>query len=429
VTGKRRAGRPAAQPPGVGQPPGAPIVGRPTSRRELRAERRRQRRRRLGAGGIAGVVIVALALLIGGGLFVHQATSGPEKPGDPQQTMLVALTGSDRSALASVLLAHQAAPRAGFEMLIPSRLLTDVCGFGSQQFGHVFTLPDGAKLAAATLSQVLGDATIDRTLTLTQTQLARLVDGVGGVVVTVDTDVITTSGGSRIVAIPKGDAQRLNGANAVLFSTYIAAGEPPAASLTRFQSVLEALVTALPRKTSAAAGILRAAQVDPASIPAAASLFTGLAADDRGKLLLAEIMPSQPIDSGGGAPAYRVDAAGLKSLVASQLAKSLPTDDVSKRPTVLIQNGVGRPGLVQSACNRLLPAGFAFAGSGNASSFNYPKTQILVFPPTQDDLVRVTKDGDRIADLLRVPQSDVLASTQGNSVADIIVILGRDYKP
>jgi hypothetical protein len=394
----------------------------------LRAERRRARRRRLGAGGIAGVVVVVLALLAGGGFFVHNATSDRAKLTDPQQTMLVALVGSDRNAAASMLAAHQAVPRAGFEMLIPSRLLTDVCGYGSQQFGHVFTLPDGAKQAAATLSQVLGEVRVDGTLTLTQSQLGRLVDGVGGVVVEVDTDVITTAGSSRVVAIPKGPAQRLNGTNAVLFATYVAAGEPPAASLPRFQSVLEALILALPKKPAAVAGALRTAQVDSGAVNAAASLFSALAADDRSKRLLSEIMPSQPIDSGGGTPSYRADPSALKGLVASQLAKSLPADDVSKRPSVLIQNGVGTPGLVSSACNRLLPAGFTFAGSGNAPSFGHGTTQIFVFPPTPDDLVKVTRDGDRVADLLHVPRADVLASTQGNNVADVVVVLGSDYK-
>jgi hypothetical protein len=399
------------------------------TRRELRAERRRQRRRRLGAGGIAGVVVVVLAVLIGGGFFVHQATSGPSKPVDPQQTMLVALVGPDRNAAASMLAAHQAAPRQGFEMLIPSRLLTDVCGFGSQQFGHVFALPGNATLASTTLSQVLGDVRIDGTLSLSEQQLARLVDGVGGVVVDVDTDVITTSGTSRVVTIPKGNGQRLTGANAVLFSTYVGQGEPPAASLTRFQAVFEALITAMPRKATQVANALQAAQVDGRVASAAGSLFAALAADDRATRLLSENMPSQPIDTGGGTPAYRVDPNGLKTLVAAQLATSLPPDDVSKRPTVLIQNGVGRPGLVESACGRLLPAGFRFAGSDNAQSFNHATTQIFVFPPTPDDLVRVTRTGDRVADLLRLPRSDVVASTQGNNVADVVVILGRDYKP
>lgn len=429
MTGKRRKGRPAPSPAVGAAIVGSPIVGRPPTRRELRAERRRQRRRRLGAGGIAGVVVVVLALLAGGGFFVHNATSGPATPTDPQQTMLVALTADDRSAVASMLAAHQAAPRAGFEMLIPSRLLTDVCGYSSQPFGRVFSFPDGPSLARTTLSQVLGDVKIDRALTFTQTQFARLVDGVGGVTVDVDTDVITTSGGSRVVAIPKGNGQRLNGASAVLFATYVAPGEAPAASLTRFQAVFEAMITALPKKVSAAAAALRTAQVDPASANAAATLFTDLAVDDHRNQFLSEIMPSQPIDSGGGTPSYRVDPTALKSLVASQLGKSLPAGDVSKQPTVLIQNGVGTPGLVQSACNRLLPAGFTFAGSGNAQSFNYPKTQIFVFPSTPDDLVRVTRDGDRVADLLKLPRTDVVASTQGNNVADVVVILGRDYKP
>jgi hypothetical protein len=439
VTGKRRAGRRGSGPEpaagsgaagsgAAGSGAAGPVVGRRPTRRELRAERR-QRRRRLGAGGIVGLVVVVLAAFVGGGFFVHSATSGPTKPGDPQQTMLIALTGADRSAEATMLAAHQAKPRQSFELLIPSRLLTDVCGYGSQQFGHVFTLPDGSGLARTTLGQVLGAVRIDRTLTLTEAQLSRLVDGVGGVTVDVDTDVITTSGGVRVVAVPKGPSQRLSGANAVLFATYVAPGEQPAASLSRFQAVFEALITALPAKPSAVASVLRSAQVDPGAASSAGALFAAIAADDRGNRFLSEIMPSQPIDSGGGAPSYRVDPVGLKSLVASQLGKSLPADDVSKRPTVVIQNGVGTSGLVLSACNRLLPAGFNFAGSGNASSFDHATTQIFVFPSTPDDLVRVTREGDRVADLLKVPESDVVASTQGNNVANLVVILGRDYKP
>jgi hypothetical protein len=372
---------------------------------------------------------VVLALLAGGGFFVHRATSGSEQPVDPQQTMLISLQAADRSAVATMLAAHQATPRQGFEMLVPSRLLTDVCGFGSQQFGHILALPGGPGLARTTLSQLLGDVRVDSTLTLSASQLSGLVDSVGGVNVDIDTDVITNSGGVRIVVLPKGPGQHLSGDKALLFATYVAAGEEPTANLSRFQTVFEAFVKALPAKPSDAAKKLRSAGLDGSSANAAGSLFTALAIDDRTNQLLAEQIPTQTIDTGGGTPSYRLDASVLQSLVKSQLAKSLPGDDVSKRPTVLIENGVGTPGLVLSACDRLLSSGFAFAGSGNARSFDYPKTQVIVFPNGQDDLVRLTTVGDRVAALLRLPESDVVASTQGNNVATVVVILGRDYKP
>jgi hypothetical protein len=72
----------------------------------------------------------------------------------------------------------------------------------------------------------------------------------------------------------------------------------------------------------------------------------------------------------------------------------------------------------------LLPAGYGFAGSGNAANFNYAKSQIIVY----DTGVAGAKLGDDIARRLRLPYSDVVASTQGQNVADVIVILGRDYR-
>ena len=136
-------------------------------------------------------------------------------------------------------------------------------------------------------------------------------------------------------------------------------------------------------------------------------------------------LPSKPIDSGGGATAYRVDPTELTKLVHAQLAQSLPAGSGKKQPTVLIENGVGTSGLVGSACDRLLPAGYGFAGSGNAPNFNYAASQIIVF----SDSVAAARVGNDIARLLKLPEGDVVASSQGQNVADVVVILGRDYHP
>jgi hypothetical protein len=107
------------------------------------------------------------------------------------------------------------------------------------------------------------------------------------------------------------------------------------------------------------------------------------------------------------------------------LSSSLPASSQQKHSTVLIENGAGSPGLVQSACDRLLPTGYGFAGSGNAPNFNYTKSQIIVF----DTTVAAARLGDDVARLLRLPQADVVASSQGQNVADVVVILGHDYRP
>lgn len=438
MTGKRRAGkrsrtpsrtpsrgpaRGAARPP---IPPSAVIAPRKT-RRELRAERKRQQRRRLGAGGIAAIVVAVLIAAAVGGFFAHRAVSGPSTSGDVETSLLITLQGADGTGVASILAAHDAKQRQGSELLIPSRLITDVCGFGTQQFGQIAALPNGTKLAQQALSQTLGGVVIDGTWTMSTTQFARLVDSVGGVTVDVDVDVERRGpGGTTQVVLPAGHGQHLNGTNATTFATYQAPSEDATAVLSRFQSVFQAVVDALPAKPAQVTKVLGAPGA-PSSLPATqlSSLLVGLAHDDAAKALLPEDLPTKTIDTGGGQPSYRVDPQGVASLVHARLANSLPASAQHKRATLFIENGVGRSGLVESACNRLLPAGYGFAGSGNAPNFRYDKSQVIVF----DSTVAAARVGDDVAQLLRLPVSDVVASSQGQNVADVVVILGRDYKP
>jgi anionic cell wall polymer biosynthesis LytR-Cps2A-Psr (LCP) family protein len=432
MTGKRRAGRgdqpsrptppPSAQPT---PPPGSIIAQQPRmTRRQLRAERRRQRRQRLGIVGIISIVVVVLAVLAGIGFGVHKATSKSSAPEDRQQTALLTLQGPTGSALATMLIAHDNTAKQGLEMLVPSRLLIDVCGFGSEQFGNIIGLPQGPSIVKNTMSQILGGVAIDGTLTMTQGQLTKLVNTVGGVTVDVDVDVVQQQAGTGgVVLVPRGQ-QHLDGARAAEFATYVGSGEDPAASLARFQTVFQAVVAALPTKTSQAASVLSAAGIS-GDVTAAANLLVGVAADDRAKRLLPIDLPIQVIDAGGAQPSYRVDQPKTDQLVKAQLAASLPKATTTKKTTVLIENGAGTPGLVLAACNKLLPAGFGFAGSGNAPNFNYKTSQVIVFQAT----VAAAEIGDRIAGLLGLPQSDVVASAQGQNVADVVVILGHDYKP
>lgn len=433
MTGKRRAGRggrpdrgtPPTQPP-PSAPAGSIIAQQPRlTRRQLRAERRRQRRQRLGVVGIFGIVVVVLAVLAGIGFGVHKATSNSGPPEDRQQTTLLTLQGPSGNALVTMLIAHDNSAKQGFELLVPSRLLTDVCGFGSEQFGNIVALPQGQQIAKNTLSEVLNGVTIDNTLTITPDQLTKLINTVGGVTVDVDVDVIQQQAGTGgVVLVPRGNHQHLDGARAAVFATYVASGEDPAALLARFQSVFQAAVAALPAKTSQAASVLSAAGIS-GDLTSVANLLVGVAADDQAKRLLPIDLPTQVIDAGGAQPSYRVDQAKTDQLVKAQLAASLPKSAITKKTTVLIENGAGTPGLVLAACNRLLPAGFGFAGSGNAPNFNYKTTQVIVFQST----VAAAQIGDRIAQLLGVPTADVVASSQGQNVADVVVILGHDFKP
>jgi anionic cell wall polymer biosynthesis LytR-Cps2A-Psr (LCP) family protein len=411
--------------PGVTQPP---VIAPTQTRRELRAERRRQKRRRLGAVGIAGVVVAALAVAAAVGFGVKQATSGDHPNPLGQTTVLLSIAGSDGTASETALLAHDDRTKKGVELLIPGRVLTEVCGFGNQQLRQILALPNGQKASRTTVSSLLGGVTIDGSWVLTTAQLAALVDKVGGVMVTVDSDVIQQrADGSRVLVVAKG-RQLLKGAQAASYATYVRPGEDAVANLVRFQSVLDGIEAALPRSASTVADMIGSLGSGAASTlgpDRLSKVLVGLAASARNNNLLGTALPVLKIESGSTQASYRIDNAKVKSFVEGNLGASLPTSARTQRKRVLVQNGVGTPGLVVTACERLINAGYEFAGSGNAQHFGYKKSVVLVF----DRSVATAQLGNSVARTLRLPVTDVKVQNNAQNVADVIVILGEDYKP
>ena len=438
MTGKRRlGGDPGPQKPepqNGRQQFGGPLqpssgLGPRQARRELRDQEKQQRRRRLGVVGVAGLVVAGLAAAAAITFGVTQATSNDKKPVLGQTTLLLSVAGPDHRALESVLLAHDSKTHNGVELLLPSRLLTDVCGFGEQQLGAVLALPEGQSLSRLAVSEVLGGVTVDGSWVLTTTQLASLVDFVGGITVDVDTDVVVRRpSGDRVVLVQRGAAQHLAGAKAVAFATYTGRGEDATANLVRLQEVIDGLLAALPRDVGAVQKQVASLGQGAASTLGAqplAELLVGLAADSRANRVLPTDLPIVQIDAGQSQSSYRVDAVAARQFVTANLAASWPTSARGQRKQVYVQNGVGTPGLVGSACTRLVNAGYALAGSGNARTFDFPTSKVLVF----DRTVASAQLGNAVARTLQLPTSDVAVSTNGGNVADVVVILGKDYKP
>jgi hypothetical protein len=432
VTGKRRRGRTSSskgQPTGVQGVIQGPVVSQTKTRRELRAERRRQKRRRLGAVGIAGIVAIGLIAAAAVGFGVRQATSGDKPKPVGQTTVLLSVTDADGAAVETALLAHDDKTRHGVELLIPARVLTQVCGFGNQQLGQILSLPNGAELSRTTVGNLLGGVTVDGSWVLTSAQLAKLVDAVGGITADVDVDVIQQrADGSRVIVVGKGAAQHLNGAAAAGYATYVRGGEDALANLVRLQNVLDGIAAKLPRGKSAAAQILRSLGPGASSSLGAdrlAAVLVGFASDLQRSDVAPTALPVVKIESGSAQASYRVDIQQTTSFVNANLAASVPASARVAHKRVLIQNGVGTPGLAVSACDRLVKAGFAFAGSGNADNFNHATSAVLVF----DHSVASARLGDSVARSLKLPVDDVQVDDSGQNVADVIVILGRDYKP
>lgn len=86
---------------------------------------------------------------------------------------------------------------------------------------------------------------------------------------------------------------------------------------------------------------------------------------------------------------------------------------------VIVYNGSGEPGIAGSAARQLIKSGYRVVSTANADKFGYKLTRVVVQHGSP-------ADGQRVADLLGVGKISQQPSDQ--EIADIIVIVGKDYK-
>ncbi|MDQ6650908.1 MAG: LCP family protein, partial [Actinomycetota bacterium] len=285
----------------------------------------------------------------------------------------------------------------------------------------------GRDLPSEALADLMG-VTVDGSWVLDLPTLSTLVDRLGGIPVDVDRDVLTPQpdGSSRIV-VPAGSRQRLGGTAAAAYATYLAAGEQEIDRLPRLQRVLQGIVGGLPGSAAAVQATVTA--LGPGSVATApgglAPLLVGLGSDLRADALPFSTLPVLPIDTGSGTFSYRIDPPAVRAVVDRELADSVPAGSRAGGNRVLVLNGVGTPGTGDQVRGRLVANGLVYAGSRNAPNFDYATSQVLIF-----DAGPVSRAlGQRVASVLGLPPTSVGISTQAQSVADVIVVVGADFKP
>jgi len=87
---------------------------------------------------------------------------------------------------------------------------------------------------------------------------------------------------------------------------------------------------------------------------------------------------------------------------------------------VIVYNGAGVPGIAGEAAQQLIRNGFRVVDTKNADNFNYKTTQVIVQQGS-------AKRGNEIRRVLGV--GTVVNKPSDQDVADVIVIIGKDYKP
>lgn len=126
-------------------------------------------------------------------------------------------------------------------------------------------------------------------------------------------------------------------------------------------------------------------------------------------------LPVKPIDL-GGETFFEPQRDQIADLLLQWWDVRLGADDSSVR--VIIYNGAGTPGIAGEAAQRMIAAGMRVVDTKNADRFDYDTTMIVV----QDgDL----EQGEQVKAALGT--GEIVDKPSEQDVADVIVIIGRDY--
>ena len=401
----------------------APVSGSRTTRRAVREQEQQNRKRRTQVL----VAIVVVAAIVAGLLFWwltkgDNAAPSTTPAGRTAHSLTMTLAQPGQDATSGVLLVADSTEQSADGVLIPSNVYVTGPVPDGVPFGETVLLAsvDAPGMSLANTLNVI----VDGTWQLSPEQLAALVDSVDGVLVDVDTDIVV----DKKIVIAAGDGLLLNGKQAAEFAQYKAPGEPEESRLARFSQVVDQLIRRLPDSADSVTTMLAQDK--------ATDLLTG-PPEDLSDFLVTfgevarsgdagfETLPTQPLPLIKGPDASVPDDDAVQQLRTTTLAGIVPESVSGEQITVLVQNGVGTPGIEQTAAKQLTNAGYEFRNGGNASHFGYDKS-IVVIPDTTAASIAV---GNSVADALGLPASSVKVTNQGSAMADVIVILGGDYKP
>ncbi len=424
---------PQPAPPSPYAGAGSPTIVARASRAAARdARRARNRRRALAIGGVVLAVLLVVGLVTvltrGVGDAGSSAADDPPaaKPGT-QQTLLTQVAGADGTAAVSALLGVTPARKRAAAMFIPSRLLVDVASAGNLPFGEALTV-DNPTASADALTDLLGVRVQDRWVLSTQA-LAALVDKVGGVQAQVDVDVTTKDAKGNETVVVRAGSQKLAGPAAAAYATFLGDDEPEQARLARFNEVFGGIIAALPAAPDAIAAdvaSLGGGSSSSLSGPRLAALLADLRTASVRKRLRSELLPVNAIDTGSSVDTYGVDSSKAPALLDSLFAPSLLRDPSGAAVRVLVENGVGTPDLVEKARAKLVADGFRFVNGGNAAILDDKDPSVVLIADGSD---KSQKEGQRVAKSLGLPTSSITPNPRGQTVADVIVILGSDFRP
>jgi anionic cell wall polymer biosynthesis LytR-Cps2A-Psr (LCP) family protein len=388
---------------------------------ESRSERREEARRKGRNRVVALVVVIALALVGGVGYLWYagqlpgtgsadkkqNAATGPQK----RDVIVIHLHNTKQKGTSTALLVNNETTGQGTTILLPNSLAvanddgtTTTLGKSVDDDGS-----DGTRQAIGTLlgTQVTGTWRLDTPY------LDNLVEQVGNIDLTTDTDVPDTKKGDPPL-VKKGENQTLSGKMAVAYATYRGPGETEATQLERFGQVLQGVLRKMSDDPKAATTTVQSlAQIlDPSLTEAdlGASLAK-LAKHAKEGDYKTTVLPVEP----DGTLSEQATNSVVKDILGGSVSAPEPGDTLR----IGVRNASGTQGAKESARIALVNAGYTFVDAGTADAVT--SSQVTYGDPkSKPQAVEVAKT-------LGLPTSAVKAGKAAAN-ADVSVLLGGDYR-
>ncbi|MGW3910093.1 LytR C-terminal domain-containing protein [Streptomyces sp. NPDC005070] len=392
---------------------------------ENRTERREEAKRRARSRIVALVVVMALAVVGGAGYLWYAGklpgTASDAKPGvttpvaaQKRDVIVVHLHNTKGGGTSTALLVDNTTTQQGTTVLLPNSLaLTDDDGSTTTLAKSVDS--DGSSGTRDALDTVLGTS-IQGTWRLDTPYLNNLVELVGNIEVTTDTDVPDPDAKKKGEAplVKKGEDQTLTGKTAVAYATYRAPDEAQNAQLERFGQVMQGVMRKLSSdKQAATTTVQTLAQIlDPSLTDQDLGAFLAKLADlAKGGDYKTALLPMQQDGT--------LTASTSNSVIKDVLGGTAKSPEAGSAVRVGIENATGQKAATGQARVALVNGGYTFLDSGTSAARS-------VSSITYGDAAK-KEDAVEVAKTLGLPTSSVKKG-KANGNADVSVVLGQDYK-
>ncbi|WP_329195146.1 MULTISPECIES: LCP family protein [unclassified Streptomyces] len=389
---------------------------------ESRTERREEARRRGRNRTVALIVVLAL-IVVGGAGYLWYAGKLPFLDGPGGQKKPAAATGAQKRDMivvhvlntkkggsSTLLLVDNVTTKQGATVLLPNTLNVPKEDGTGQPLSK--SVEDGGIGTRESLDSVLGTR-IGGTWRLDTPFLERLVELVGGIEVDTDT-AVPADDQAKTPAVSQGAKQSLTGAMAVAYATHRAQGEPETKQLERLGKVLYAVLRKIPADPKAAAVTVESMGqiLDPAlNAQNLGALLSRIGEHAKVGAYRTEVLPVKP-DGGLG------DDAGKKAVdeILGGSAAAVP----GAAPRIGLKDATGDEKAQLAAKAALLNGGYTLVEGGKAD-----KSAALSQITYRDEAQRAK--AVEVAKTLGLPETAVKKAESAVN-ADVVVVLGKDYK-